>query len=321
MSHELQIVTGKGGTGKTTVACALAYAHALRGRRALVCEVEGRTAIGDLFGVTMPAGAEVTLLRTMRGGEVRGLSVDARSALWEYLNKHFKLGIAGRALEKFGVVEFATSIAPGLSDVLVTGKVYEAVRRGLMGRAEAYDVVILDAPPTGRIAQFLNVHRSVTDLAKVGPIHAQARSVMELFTSPTTVIHLTTLLEDMPVTETLEAVHELAETRIPLGSIICTMTSPPLTGEGALADDELLPAAAGHLTVTGLDDPTLEADLSRLLTVAATAKLEEQAQNETLATAGLPLVDLPRLPEGVDRDGLAQLAAWLDEDLIEGADR
>ena len=38
----LHVVTGKGGTGKTTVAAALALALAARGRRALLLEVEGR---------------------------------------------------------------------------------------------------------------------------------------------------------------------------------------------------------------------------------------------------------------------------------------
>ncbi len=42
---------------------------------------------------------------------------------------YYKLGRAGRALDRFGVIEFATTIAPGVRDVLLTGKVYEAARR------------------------------------------------------------------------------------------------------------------------------------------------------------------------------------------------
>ena len=66
--------------------------------------------------------------------------------------------------------------------------------------------MVLDAPPTGRIAQFLNVHEAVSGLAKVGPIRNQADSIMRVLRSATTVVHLVTLLEDMPVTETEEAV-------------------------------------------------------------------------------------------------------------------
>src|SRR5689334_23622226 len=40
-------------------------------------------------------------------------------------------------------IYFATTIAPGMRDVLLTGKVYEAVRRKKDGRP-VYDAVVLD---------------------------------------------------------------------------------------------------------------------------------------------------------------------------------
>ena len=126
--------------------------------------------------------------RTPFGGSVFGLAIDAEDALLEYLETFYHLGIAGKALDRFGAVDFATSIAPGLSDVLLTGKVYEAVRRGEKRAANAYDAVVLDAPPTGRIAQFLNVHEAVAGLAKVGPIRHQADSIMRVLRSATTVV-------------------------------------------------------------------------------------------------------------------------------------
>src|SRR5919107_871874 len=44
----------------------------------------------------------------------------------------YKLGAAGRALRKVGAIDFATTIAPGLRDVLLTGKITRAeLRRGL----------------------------------------------------------------------------------------------------------------------------------------------------------------------------------------------
>ena len=45
----LHVVTGKGGTGKTTVAAAMAMALAENGRRTLLMEVEGRQGIAQLF--------------------------------------------------------------------------------------------------------------------------------------------------------------------------------------------------------------------------------------------------------------------------------
>ena len=46
----------------------------------------------------------------------------------------YKLGRAGRALKKLGAIDFATTIAPGVRDVLLTGKVKEAVTRTEDGR-------------------------------------------------------------------------------------------------------------------------------------------------------------------------------------------
>ncbi len=162
----------------------------------------------------------------------------------EYLDTFYHLGIAGKALDRFGVIDFATSIAPGLRDVLLTGKVYEAVRRGIKKRPNAYDVVILDAPPTGRIAQFLNVHQAVAGLAKVGPIRSQADSIMEMLRSDRTIVHLVTLLEDMPVTETGDAITELIPTKIRVGTVITNMISPK-----PLPLDQLRKAAKSNLAI------------------------------------------------------------------------
>ena len=202
----LHVVTGKGGTGKSTVAAALALALASYGRTVLLCEVEGRQGIARMFDVDPLPYAERRIATGLAGpggragGSVHALHIDPESALLEYLSMYYKLGRAGRALDRFGVIEFATTIAPGVRDVLLTGKVYEAVQRNSRNRnATRYDAVVLDAPPTGRIAQFLNVNTELAGLARIGPIKSQADSVMTLLHSPRTAVHLVTVLEEMPV--------------------------------------------------------------------------------------------------------------------------
>ena len=221
----LHVVTGKGGTGKTTVAAALALALAGEGNRVLLAEVEGRQGIAQLFDVPPLPFVERKVALGLGGGEVLGLAVDAKAALWEYLQLFYKLGRAGHLLERFGVVDFATTVAPGMRDVLMTGKVYEAVRRRGESREHhrrssskstsrpTYDAVVLDAPPTGRIARFLDVNAEVAGLARVGPIRTQADSITRLLHSPLTVVHVVTLLEEMPVQESLDALEELARPR------------------------------------------------------------------------------------------------------------
>ncbi|HWB38252.1 MAG TPA: ArsA-related P-loop ATPase, partial [Rugosimonospora sp.] len=204
----LHVVTGKGGTGKTTVAAALAAHLARDGRRTLLTEVEGRQGIAQLFDLPPLPYAERTVLTVPGGGEVRALAVDAEEALLEYLDMFYKLGIAGRGLQKLGAIDFATTIAPGLRDVLLTGKVKEATTRSEAGH-RYYDAVVMDAPPTGRIGRFLNVTAEAARLAKIGPIKTQSEGVAAVLRSPVTSVHVVTLLEEMPVQETTDAVAEL----------------------------------------------------------------------------------------------------------------
>ena len=320
----LHVVTGKGGTGKTTVAGALALALAAGGRKVLLMEVEGRQGIAQLFDVPPLPYAERRVAvgpgtDAHPGGDVFALVADPESALIEYLEMFYGLRHAGTALAKFGVMDFATTIAPGLRDVLLTGKAAEAVRRKDKSRSRVYDAVVMDAPPTGRIARFLNVTSEVSDLAKVGPIRGHADTVQRVIRSPETVVHFVTVLEEMPVQETLDGIAELrALGGIRAGGIIVNMTRPLTLPPGQLeaaARGELDQAQlAVGLKAAGLDDSaSLAAALAAEICDQARTVIAQRAQQDRLEAAGQPCYLLPWISGGMDLAGLYRLAAALRE--------
>lgn len=308
------MVSGKGGTGKTTVAAALALALATEGKRTLLVEVEGRQGIAQLFETEALPYEERKIAVASGGGEVFALAIDAERALLDYLQMFYKLGSAGRALKKLGAIDFATTIAPGVRDVLLTGKACEAVRRRTKQGAYAYDHVIMDAPPTGRITRFLNVNDEVAGLAKFGPIYNQAQAVMRVLKSPQTAVHLVTLLEEMPVQETADGVAELRAADLPVGSVIVNMVRPHLLDEQAVnsaAGDRRSEIARTLVAagVSGADElvaPLLEQAADHAQRVGL-----ERDQRMALSRLDLPTHELPLLSEGVDLAGLYQLSKEL----------
>ncbi|NED99227.1 ArsA-related P-loop ATPase [Phytoactinopolyspora halotolerans] len=313
----LHVVTGKGGTGKTTVASALAIALATGGRKVLLVEVEERQGLAQLFDVAPLEYAEHRIVPAAGGGEVYGLAIDAREAMYEYLGMFYRLGRAGRALDRVGFVDFATTIAPGLRDVLLTGKTYEAVRRRKDNGEYVYDAVVLDAPPTGRVTRFLDVNTAVSSLARVGPIHRQASAITSLVHSPRTVVHVVTVLEEMPVQETVDAIAELRAAKIPVGAVVINQTRTPF-----LSADDLAVARSGQLNRSAIAEslraaalPDTDAFVDQLRQEASGHAKRIDLENDARASLeglGRPVYELPHLTGAIDPTALYEFAELLN---------
>ncbi len=311
----LHFVSGKGGTGKSTVAAALALALAAEGKKVLLVETEGRQGIAQLFDLPPLPPTDTKVATATGGGAVYALALDLEHALLEYLDMFYSLGFAGKAMKRIGAIEFATTVAPGVRDVLLTGKIKERVVAAERGRP-LYDAVVVDSPPTGRIGSFLDVTKAMADLAKTGPVRSQAEGVIRLLHGPQTSVHLVTLLESLPVQETLEALDELTGKELPVGAVFVNRMTPPLLPAELLTEaaDGVIDAEALRVGLTKAGIHASEADVHGLLTETiehAVTVAAQRAAAASLDEAEHPTILLPDLEDGADLGGLYELAELL----------
>lgn len=207
-AHELIVVTGKGGVGKTTVATALAVAASRRGLCPIVAEVAARDDVTrTLGGDNERRDREVEL-----AFGVHHTSLEPQSALRDYLGDQLPPPLADLMTSNraFGYLAAAT---PGLRELLTIGKVWELAQKTRRRTGDrAYDLVILDAPATGHGIAVLTAPASFARAARVGRIARHASIIDELVSDPErTAVVAVARPEEMPVNETLQLEHSLRE--------------------------------------------------------------------------------------------------------------
>jgi anion-transporting ArsA/GET3 family ATPase len=311
----LLLVTGKGGVGKSVVSAAMALASARAGRRTCLVEVEGRQTFSRLLETEAWGFAE----REYRP-LLYGLSIDPDASLAEYLEMFYGARRISRLVVGSTAVEFATTAAPGIKDVLLIGKVKEMERRRDADGHFHYDAVIVDAPPTGRIVNFLRAPDATTDLVGVGPIRSQAQSLVDMLLDPDrTRAVLVTLLEEMPVTETLEGAQALHGLGVAVGAVVVNRVLP-----------ERFDDAERKVLLDGLDATSLrdvlggaglaigEDDAAELLDLARAEVTRVEQQQELRARLGRKLavgrLELPEVySDHFGMDELVRLAGVVEE--------
>lgn len=258
---------------------------------------------------------EVKIATADGGGTVNALAIDTEAAFLEYLEMFYNLGIAGRAMRRIGAVEFATTIAPGLRDVLLTGKIREIVTRAEKGKQPVYDAVVVDSPPTGRISRFLDVTKAVSQLAKGGPVHSQAERREGAALRP----HRDPSRDAArSVTDTGDAGgHRRAQGVGPADRQCHRQPQHP----SYLSPDDLAKAAEGVIDAdairAGLSDAGItlsDNDFAGLLTetIQHATRIQARAESaEQLDALDVARLELPQIADGVDLGSLYELAEAL----------
>lgn len=308
----LHIVSGKGGTGKSTVATSLAIALAEAGQRVLLAETEGRASLATLLGIERLTYDEHRIHGPWNG-ELWAQSIEPSPALVDYVRSFFPIPGAAAILQRSGATTFVTALAPGLKDVLITGKFCEAARRK-RGNSYAFDAVVVDAPPTGRVHQFLNVTAAVLRVSPPGNVRAHAERIAEVIQADSTRVHLVVNDDDAAVQEAIEAVVALRTLGIGVGSLVCnrraaawpTMPEPPKLTQ--------------LLTHAG-SDGSAAALTQQLIMMSHDAQADAEATNEwnsQLQDTGAAITTLPEVMAATVADLPLRLAKVLDTKTFAG---
>ncbi len=215
------LVAGKGGVGKTTVACVLARLAARQGMRVLLAQVESRVDAGQLLGAG-EVGPEIQEVEP-------GLSVvnmTPRTALREYGLLIFRFRAVVRAVLENRTMRHFLRAIPGLDDYSMLGKAWYHTTEVERGRSR-FDLVVLDAPPTGQLIKILSVPRAIGRSVPDSMLSRDASVIQSFLTdSRRAAALLVTLAEELPVTETLELEAALAELGVHVAGVVANGLYP-----------------------------------------------------------------------------------------------
>jgi len=200
LDRRLIVVTGKGGVGKTTVAAALGLVSARRGRRTVVCEVAQQERVAGMFGARDAGHDEVELAPGLFA-----VSVQPERAMHEWLRHQLRSGALAGLLGHSRLFSYLTAAAPGVSELVTMGKVWDLAQPQRRTRGARYDTVIMDAPATGHALALMRAPRTYSNVARVGPIARQATQIDAFLRDPAATGVLSVALpEEMPVNETVD---------------------------------------------------------------------------------------------------------------------
>jgi len=291
LEHRLVIVTGKGGTGKTTVAAALGLAAARAGQRVLVAEMTPDEQIPRLVA---PGSQNAGYAgRELRPG-LRSMFVDPFAALGEYLGLQLRTpGLVRRLLDTQAFRQLMNA-APGWRELITLGKVWHLEQMSERG-APRYDLIVVDAPATGHGVTFLNAPRVVVSAVRAGPLRRHSQLVEQMLEDPDRTLLLpVSLAEELPARETAELVARVrADVGIAVDRVIVNAVAPPPFPPGLEDLDRRLAALPPDLDLGRLPSPRALAGCAGFL--RARHELNRGYVGRIGASTGLPVVELPYL--------------------------
>lgn len=288
LDRKLILITGKGGTGKTTVAAALAWLAASRGKRTLVCEVDAKGNLADFFE-TGPTGFEEREIAP----NLWAMSMDTEASLKQYLSLQLKIPLVARIGPLAKMFDFVASAAPGVREIVTVGKLCWEVRE------KHYDLIVVDASATGHIVGQLSAPQAINQLVQVGLVRQQTGWMLDILEDhSTTGLVIVATPAEMPVNETLDLTERLrSETKVELAAVVVNRVLPELFGRGEEEVFDRVDTADGRelldRVLGGSSGPLLEA--ARLTVTMRRSRTEHLERLREAIDASVPMLYLPYL--------------------------
>ena len=304
LDKRLVLVTGKGGVGKTTMAAALGLAAARAGKRTVVCEVAEQERLAAMFGASDIGHSELELAPGLFA-----VSVDPERAKEEWLGYQLRSSTLASVLGGNRVFQYLTAAAPGLTELVTIGKIWDLAQLERRTGGSVFDLAIVDAPATGHALAILGAPQTFAAVARAGPIARQAERIDTfLHDSAGTGVLVTALPEEMPVNETVDFERNLRdELGMDVDAIVVNALHP---ARFSAADVRVLESLDGR------GGPAARAALRAALSEHARARAERAQLRRLRRAVDAPVSTLPRIfePE-LGRDELEQLSAELERKL------
>jgi len=304
IDRRLVFVTGKGGTGKSTVSAALGLVAARAGKRTVVCEVAEQERLAGLFGLEEMGHEE----RELAPG-LSGLSIDPERAKSEWLRHQLKSGALAGMLGHSRIFQYLTAAAPGLSELVTMGAIWDIAQLERRLGGSTYDLAIVDAPATGHGIALLRSPKTFADIARIGPIHRQAMHIHDFVTdSKATAVMAVALPEEMPVNETIDLGERLrSEVGVGVDSIVVNGLYPE---RFTLEEAERMEALDGRAS----EDSA--AALGAALAEHRRARSQRAELRRLKKAVETPVATLPFLFEAdLGREGIGLLSRELEKKL------
>jgi anion-transporting ArsA/GET3 family ATPase len=310
LDRHLVVVTGKGGTGKTTVSAALAVLAARQGKRVLICEMDAKGSLASAFDAG-PLPFEPVQV----GERIWAMAMNTEDSLREYLRLFVHIPFVGRLGLLAKTFDFVADAAPGVKEILSLGKLCYEVRE------RHYDLVIVDGVATGHVIAQLSAPDAIGELIKVGPVRDQTRWMQDILEDHTrTGVLLVTTPEEMPVIETIDLIGRIGtETGVDVAAVVANRVLPELFGRSeeavfdTLRTDEVLAVLRSRFG-SGVGAVFDGARLAVAMRRGGAAHLEVLRQ---AMPAGIPVLYVPELfSRSTGRRSAELIADALGEELL-----